>query len=358
MNSMIRKAYYYTVKFVAPFIQRKSRLSYDEAKALLNEKHADHEAVIKSHNSIDYRFDLHIVIPAYNVSSFVAQCLDSIFSQKTSFDFYVTVVNDGSTDKTLSVLEDYRKKHGINNLEIIDQKNGGIAAARNAGLKSVLGRYVMFVDSDDCLAEGAIECLMKKAVEMDADIVEGSSIMVFSDGHVEDDLIHSERPEGLRGQPWGKVIKASVFENLCFPEGYDYEDSIFAFCIYPFYKRQYTVPDVVYKYRVNENSITRSICKSYKVIDHFWLMEKLWEYDAERDAADQKLFLRTLALGGKRTRNLEESVSEAGFVFLSNLYLKHFPNPDSLSGIYAYYDKCVRTGNYGVFRYLSRYGLI
>ena len=89
---------------------------------------------------------LSIIIPVYNVESYLAQCLDSVLVDN-NFTGQVICVNDGSTDGSLAILEQYAAKH--DNIEIITQANAGLSAARNTGLNAANGDYVFFMDSDD-----------------------------------------------------------------------------------------------------------------------------------------------------------------------------------------------------------------
>ncbi len=91
------------------------------------------------------RITISVIIPVYNAEKYLKQCLDSIFEQSGTFE--VIAVNDGSTDKSLDILQQYAQKHS--NLKIIDQKNQGIAGARNTGIKHASNKYITFVDDDD-----------------------------------------------------------------------------------------------------------------------------------------------------------------------------------------------------------------
>lgn len=145
----------------------------EKAQTLLNVLHADphHSCICQNLVAATPQYDLQIIVPAYNVEKYIKECLDSVLSQDTSFSYIVKVINDGSTDGTLKILESYQKD---NRIEIICQKNKGLSGARNTGLKEINARYLMFLDSDDKLAPGAIEAFMKMAQETDADIVEGA----------------------------------------------------------------------------------------------------------------------------------------------------------------------------------------
>ena len=100
--------------------------------------------------------DLSIIIPAHNVENYLSRCLDSIFNQDFH-GFEVICIDDGSTDGTLALLEKYATEHA--NLKIITQPNKGMSASRNRGMDVAEGGYVMFVDSDDWLCDGALSKL-------------------------------------------------------------------------------------------------------------------------------------------------------------------------------------------------------
>ena len=125
---------------------------------------------IQADNRITPQYDLHIIVPCYNVARTIVRCVDSILSQKTGYTFFVSLVNDGSTDKTPELLERYRADPRI---EILTQSNRGLSGARNRALEHIRGKYILFVDSDDTLRKGAVQALLSKALETNADIVQG-----------------------------------------------------------------------------------------------------------------------------------------------------------------------------------------
>ena len=105
-----------------------------------------------------------VIIPVYNAEKYLATCIDSIREQSFK-DFEVLLVDDGSTDGSGKICDEYS---GIDDrIVVIHKKNGGVCSARNAGLDSARGEYVVFVDADDCLKESYLEHLM----DSDADLV-------------------------------------------------------------------------------------------------------------------------------------------------------------------------------------------
>ncbi len=109
-----------------------------------------------------------IIIPVYKVEDYLRKALDSVAAQ-TFTDFEAIVVNDGSPDNCLAIIREYVERYP--NFHLIDQKNAGLSAARNAGLREASGEYVAFLDSDDYLAPDYLERLYRTAQETGADIV-------------------------------------------------------------------------------------------------------------------------------------------------------------------------------------------
>lgn len=113
-----------------------------------------------------------VIIAAYNAEQYLSETLDSIFLQTLdNAEYEVIVVNDGSTDNTLDILNSYKKKYS--NLTIIDKKNGGPSSARNSGLDIAKGEYVFFFDADDILEGDALASMYNTCSEANADLLIG-----------------------------------------------------------------------------------------------------------------------------------------------------------------------------------------
>ena len=100
---------------------------------------------------------LSIIIPVYNVEKYLTKCLDSVLVDN-AFTGQVICVNDGSTDGSGKILEQYAAKYP--NVETIAQPNAGLSAARNAGIKAAKGEYVVFLDSDDYWEPNVLDGLL------------------------------------------------------------------------------------------------------------------------------------------------------------------------------------------------------
>lgn len=111
--------------------------------------------------------EISIIVPVYNVENYLKKCVDSILSQ-TYRDIEVILVDDGSTDKSGEICDDYAKKDS--RVKVLHKKNGGLSSARNAGIDIAQGNYLGFVDSDDYIEKDMYEILYKNLIDNNADI--------------------------------------------------------------------------------------------------------------------------------------------------------------------------------------------
>lgn len=119
-----------------------------------------------------------IIVPIYNVEKYLCYCLDSICNQ-TFKDWECLLIDDGSTDKSGRICDQYAHKY--NQIKTFHKKNGGVADARNYGLKHAIGKYIMYVDGDDWIEADSIERLLQTANENNADLVIGDFNFVYGD---------------------------------------------------------------------------------------------------------------------------------------------------------------------------------
>lgn len=123
-----------------------------------------------------------VVIPVYNVENYLKQCLDSII--KSSYkNIEIICVNDGSTDNSLKILEEYRQID--NRIIVISQENKGLSGARNSGLKIAQGDYIYFLDSDDWVSVDLIEKAFNEITNKNADVLVFGTYNVYLDSIIE-----------------------------------------------------------------------------------------------------------------------------------------------------------------------------
>lgn len=114
--------------------------------------------------------DLSIIVPVYNVEKYVRPCFESILKQGLDDSrFEVIIVNDGTQDRSMDMISDIILQH--NNIYVINQVNQGLSVARNNGISSAKGEYILMIDSDDMLIDNSLKPLLEKALESKADLV-------------------------------------------------------------------------------------------------------------------------------------------------------------------------------------------
>lgn len=109
-----------------------------------------------------------VIIPVYNTEKYLRKCIDSVLNQ-TMLDYEIIIVNDGSTDNSVKIVQEYIKKN--NNIHLINQKNKGQAAARNAGIKEASGEYLYFLDSDDMIKSNLLKICTEEMDKNKLDII-------------------------------------------------------------------------------------------------------------------------------------------------------------------------------------------
>lgn len=226
-----------------------------------------------------------IIIPAYNSGKWLTECCQSVLHQ-TYPNVELIVVNDGSTDGSGELLNDLAGEDA--RVCVIHTVNGGVCRARNIGLDAAKGAYVAFLDADDLLVHDALERLYSAAKQENADISIGWKTDITPDGrnigcsfdreygvfNKTDALRLSLEDHPAMYAVWGKLYKRTVIGDTRFVEGKRvHEDSFFVFECLLKQPRVVICEDVVMRYRLSENSASRSAF-SEKVFDILYFAER------------------------------------------------------------------------------------
>ena len=172
-----------------------------------------------------------VIIPVYNVENYLERCLKSIL-YNTYTNLEIICVNDGSTDNSKKILEDYSQRD--KRVIVINKKNNGISSARNAGIKIATGEYIAFVDSDDWIHKKYFEYLIR-GIDT-ADLVICNYIRSYKSGSVETDdayRVQSISPidvlknKELKSYVWGKLFRHQLVDEIRFSESEKLEDSLY-----------------------------------------------------------------------------------------------------------------------------------
>lgn len=330
MNKQLKKAVTFGLKKVCMYCvppQHDKILPYAQAEQILRRHSPDPGAsCLGEKGQSPIKYDLTILVPVYNVEKYLQQCLDSVFAQKTDFSYEVIAIDDGSTDGSAEILERFRDRE---NFRLLTQSNRGLSGARNRGLREAMGRYLMFLDSDDFLPENAVQSLLYAAVYRNADIVQGSFRYLDQSGSKILGLEKYENkgsvaPNGvLSGMAWGKVFRRELWQQVCFPEGYWFEDTVITSLLTHLASSIATVSDVVYCYRKNDRGITRTSAGKPKSIDTFYVLRSVLEarrtLGLETDSAFYEHLMRLMILCVQRTNREPLPVRKSIFTLLQVL---------------------------------------
>ena len=223
--------------------------------------------------------ELSIIVPVYNVEDYLKECIESLIREKGNY-FEIILVDDGSPDKSPQICDGYAQKD--KRIKVIHKTNGGLSEARNTGIKAASGKYLVFLDSDDWLVEGALPGLLA-AVKSGADVIVGNVKYLNQEkrnlkirDHISGDSpVNGGTSEQAVGYMTGKciywpavrfVVKKEFIEknSLYFTGGLLHEDlewvpktvaSAGSFCVY---EKEF------YIYRMRFNTISTTVsCKHY-----------------------------------------------------------------------------------------------
>lgn len=232
-----------------------------------------------------------VIVPCYNAEPYLEQCLNSLV-QQTYTHLEIVCIDDGSTDKTPSILKQFAAQYPDKIHLILNEENQGAAKVRNTGIGHANGSYMTFVDSDDWLVADALETLYLNLKKYDADVsiggfqheIEGQPPQGICDTGLKSGLVKKERHQALTRIgapcPWGKLYKTCFYKAYVqsFPT-IEYAEDVLPWVKYWLNADRICYTDkLVYHYRFNPKSIThdtvvakidRCMLKNFEMIDDY-----------------------------------------------------------------------------------------
>ena len=207
-----------------------------------------------------------IIVPVYNAEKYLKKCLISILSQ-TYHSLEIILVDDGSTDSSGQLVEDYAKSDS--RIKTIHQKNTGLSGARNAGLKIATGEYVTFIDSDDQIAPDMVKGLLTALQKSNTDIAMCSFKEIYPNGKIKhfnhncptqiyttkDALAAMLQEKGFMLSTTMKLFPTKYFKNIKFPVNKLHEDVGTTYKLIMKAHKIIFIPDEYYIYIHHNNSI-------------------------------------------------------------------------------------------------------
>ncbi len=254
-----------------------------------------------------------IVVSIYNQHAYLHECIDSVLKQ-TYDNFECILVNDGSTDDSLDICNEYAKKDS--RFQVIDKENGGLTSTRIAGFDAATAEYICFLDGDDFLHKDFLKKNMEALSKENADMCtcshfqykEGTIITntydfdyaVYEGEDIKNNHIlpiigklYSGNYKNLPGYVWGRIYKKSCIVKECFvSERKTYpEDDVFQAYLYPQLKKIVYIPDKLVFYRVNEASLTHTYRKNVwnKLKSRHEKIERVFQNDSSKEVTQRLL---------------------------------------------------------------------
>lgn len=256
-----------------------------------------------------------VIIPVYNAELHLKQCIESLLSQTLQSCEFI-FINDGSTDKSQFIIEEFQKTD--NRIILLNQENQGVSVARNQGLKIVKGNYIGFVDADDYIEKDYFEKLYNEISQNNLDCIVGkykstldghSSVSnhpfpsneIFNSEFIKNNIIPFFIKEDKLNTIWNKVYKAEIIKsnpNIQFPKGIVIgEDGLFNLLFFNLCNSVKFIDYCGYNYLEIAKSATRDASKN----DYFTIALQQFNYDYKNefgvDLADEEIIkLKSLRL--------------------------------------------------------------
>ena len=205
-----------------------------------------------------------VIMPVYNVAQYLPQSIESVLNQDYR-NLELILIDDGSKDASGEICDRYARSDS--RVRVIHQKNGGAAAAKNAGLRAASGEYLSFVDSDDYLQPNVYEYMVRTLLDCGADVVQFAFQDVYTD-RVEPQIQHPGRTE-LDGKDylvrltkdwscsllWNKLYKRKLYDGVFFEEGHKVDDEYFTYQGFLNPCKVVLDDTIIYNYRKRASSV-------------------------------------------------------------------------------------------------------
>ena len=273
-----------------------------------------------------------IIVPVYNVERYLKECLDSLINQ-TNGNLEIIAVNDGSTDNSAAILDDYSEID--QRIKVIYQSNKGLSGARNTGIDHASGEYIIFVDSDDIVHESLVQKCVETFNSNDSEII------VFNhecfDGNTREKRIKKidsgtttslnflKHCINFKTNTWYPVWhygykKDFLINNkLKFYEGILHEDILFTPQAIVFSERITVISDVLYYYRNRLNSITTDPLKVEKSLkDHVFIAESLFHFSKNIKSFSRRKIIQNIV--AKRYQFIIEKCKKKNVEYANKVY--------------------------------------
>lgn len=312
-----------------------------------------------------------VIVPAYNQENRLHICMDSLVNQ-TFKDIELIIINDGSTDKSLEIINKYKQKYP-KMIKVITRENKGISASRNEGLSIAKGKYVGFVDSDDYIELDMYEKLYNKIEQEKCDIVICNFKMFYENS---DEIIYKnlglnfktttldETPNlvyTIDYSPWNKLYKKELWNDIRYPLNLKYEDLEAILKIFNKAKSIAYIDDYLYNYLQNPKGETSTVDR--RVYDIYTILSNLKEtFDlksnklkkAYKELCISKIFIYNHFILNGKNREFSKEFMNYGYEYI-NKNFKHWKLDYILKsrGFKNFIIRVLQTNKYLYYKYID-----
>lgn len=267
-----------------------------------------------------------VIIPVYNVEEYVSETLESVLAQSIG-GFEIICVNDGSTDESGDIIESYAARD--ERVRCVHQENRGLSAARNAGIKLSVGKYIYFLDSDDLIERDCLRTLVDKAEKENTDIILFDGQTFFDSEELEKKLpqykdFYKRKGDYSGGKQGSELFadmmlryefypQASLYfyrrsflhqQQLKFPEGILHEDNLFAFRALMAARSVLYLDKILFHRRIRKNSIITSTVTKRNVWGNYYTSVKILEF-LDNESINDRVFYASCCLAKNRMKDAE-----------------------------------------------------
>lgn len=305
---------------------------------------------------------LSVIVPCYNVEKYIKDCVYSIIANNIK-DIEIILVNDGSKDKTIEVINELKKEYP-KLIKVIDQENKGLSMVRNNGIEKACGEYISFIDGDDTINENMYQEMLDKASKFNYDIVACGVKMKYPDKEINVDvgfdkdcnnitdiieIMYSIYPSACN-----KIYKRSLFDKVKFKSNVWYEDVEFIYRLLPLVSSIGKVDGYYYNYYQRESSITYTYnSKLYDLIDNLKGVISYYKdnnfYDEYYEELEYACVRYSYATFIKRLAKMKKREEfKKGVNYVINFINEYFPNYKN--------NKYLNRGKKGIYlKYFNRF---
>lgn len=266
---------------------------------------------------------LSIIIPVYQVENYIERCLRSIVSQSCD-DYEIILVDDASTDRSMEIARNVLENSDVRVQFLKHESNRGLSAARNTGIRAANADYLLFVDSDDSLADGALCDFVRFIDDCHADCIVGNYMVVSDKGEYvskkygarrsldsSDDICMAYSMGDIPIMAWNKCIKTELVrnKNLYFKEGICHEDELWTFLLVNEIDSLVVTGVCSYTYYIRGGSIMTNAKKEFRLRSSIDVYSEMVNYMLHEKRDNQSILNSLDAFAFRRYKDIFNNVA-------------------------------------------------